>query len=332
MPQLSDCVPADFAQLLCRIESAVYEEMSPIQVTAWLTDEPVPFTHRCTGRQLDLGPGATWGEKLFDCAWFRFEGTAPPLGEKPAVLLIDVNGELCLYDEAGTTLAGLTSMASSFDFRLGKPGKRVFRPSTAFAPGQPFRLWADAGYNDLFGLISGDGRLREARVALCDEPTRRLYYDVAFLFDYVRHLPTDAPLGRRLRSVLDDVSSVWQPGQPASVQAALQVTARFFAMQPGQGLLSVTAAGHAHLDLAWLWPVRESRRKATRTLTTALHLAERYPDYRMASSQAQMFAWIKEQDPALFQRVVDAVTVRRVHSTRVAAVTLQQAAGSGVEQ
>lgn len=30
------------------------------------------------------------------------------------------------------------------------------------------------------------------------------------------------------------------------------------------------ATGHAHLDIAWMWPLREGRRKALRTFATAL--------------------------------------------------------------
>ncbi len=307
MPQLSDYNSTDYLPLLGRIEAAVYEDVSPLRTSAWLTDEPVPFVDRQTGHHRDLRPGSAWGEKVFDCAWFLFEGEAPPASEKTTVLLIDVNGELCLYDEAGTALAGLTSVASSFDFRLGKPGKRVFRPPVAFAPGQTIRLWGDGGYNDLFGMLSGDGRLVEARVVRCDEEVRRLYYDVAFLIDYRRALTAEAALARRIKATLDAVSGVWQPERPETTRQALEITARFFAMRPGEGLLKVTAAGHAHLDLAWLWPLRESRRKTVRTLATALGLAERYPYYRMAASQAQMFAWVKEQDPALFERVVQAV-------------------------
>jgi hypothetical protein len=38
-----------------------------------------------------------------------------------------------------------------------------------------------------------------------------------------------------------------------------------------------TAIGHSHLDLAWLWPIRETKRKAVRTFTNALNNIEKYP-------------------------------------------------------
>ncbi len=320
MPRLCEYAPADlnFAHFLQRLEEDVYEEVGPLRVTAWPTREPVSFSKRRQGRGVSLKPGMEWGKEVFDCAWFFFEGTVPTPCEKPqkpqkpVVLLIDVNGELCLYDGTGVPLAGLTSVASSYDFRLGKPGKRVYRPIRPFAPGEPIRLWADGGYNDLFGALSGNGSLVEARMAFLNEPAQKLYYDVAFLFDWLRSLPPEAPMARRLRVALDEAKAAWRPKDPASVEAALRVTGKIFAMKPGRGFLSVTAAGHAHLDLAWLWPAREGRRKAIRTLATALHMAERYPEYTFSASQAQMFAWIRDDAPDLFRRIAEAVRAGRI--------------------
>ena len=51
--------------------------------------------------------------------------------------------------------------------------------------------------------------------------------------------------------------------------------------------------GHAHLDLAWLWPIRESKRKAVRTLTNVIYLLENYDDFTFVISQPQQIIWIK---------------------------------------
>ncbi len=71
--------------------------------------------------------------------------------------------------------------------------------------------------------------------------------------------------------------------------------------------LTVTAVGHAHIDTAWLWPVRETIRKCARTFASQLRLIERYPDYVFGASQAQHYAFVKEHDPALYRRIRKAV-------------------------
>lgn len=47
----------------------------------------------------------------------------------------------------------------------------------------------------------------------------------------------------------------------------------------GGNVFEYSAVGHAHLDLAWLWPIRESKRKAARTFTNQFTNIDRYDGY-----------------------------------------------------
>lgn len=64
--------------------------------------------------------------------------------------------------------------------------------------------------------------------------------------------------------------------------------------------LPIYAVGHSHLDLAWLWPLRESIRKGVRTFATALANQRNYPWYCFGASQAQVYCWIREYAPEIF--------------------------------
>ncbi|CAN5535780.1 glycoside hydrolase family 38 C-terminal domain-containing protein [soil metagenome] len=61
--------------------------------------------------------------------------------------------------------------------------------------------------------------------------------------------------------------------------------------------------GHAHIDLAWLWPTHETRRKLRRTFNSVLSLMDQYEDFTFNQSSAQAYAWIEKDDPELFERV-----------------------------
>jgi alpha-mannosidase len=78
---------------------------------------------------------------------------------------------------------------------------------------------------------------------------------------------------------------------------------------PPVGSLCLT--GHAHIDLAWLWPYAETRRKTRRTFSTVLDLMERYPDFTFNQSSAQAYAWIEEDDPGVFARIKERVAEGR---------------------
>jgi alpha-mannosidase len=70
---------------------------------------------------------------------------------------------------------------------------------------------------------------------------------------------------------------------------------------PPVGRLALT--GHAHLDLAWLWPVSETMRKGRRTFASVLSLMERYDDFVFNQSSAQLYRWIETESPDIFERV-----------------------------
>jgi alpha-mannosidase len=80
-------------------------------------------------------------------------------------------------------------------------------------------------------------------------------------------------------------------------------------MYPPIGHLVLT--GHAHIDLAWLWPVAETKRKARRTWSNVLSLMDRYEDFTFNQSSAQAYAWIEQDDPALFERIKQRVAEGR---------------------
>ena len=76
-----------------------------------------------------------------------------------------------------------------------------------------------------------------------------------------------------------------------------QIRSRF----PSEG--GVWLTGHAHIDLAWLWPLEETRRKARRTFHTVIGLMDRYPELHFSQSSGQLYAWIEQDDPALFEKI-----------------------------
>ena len=63
------------------------------------------------------------------------------------------------------------------------------------------------------------------------------------------------------------------------------------------------ATGHAHIDTAWLWPIRETVRKCVRTFASAVALMDDEPDFVFSCSQAQQYEWVREREPELFERI-----------------------------
>ncbi len=69
----------------------------------------------------------------------------------------------------------------------------------------------------------------------------------------------------------------------------------------------ITAVGHAHIDTAWEWPIREAKRKVARSWSTQLALMDEHPDYVFAASQPAQYAWMKESYPDIYRRIKEKV-------------------------
>lgn len=284
------------------IRERIYVPLAELTVTAWVTPEPVSYEERTSGRRTALKTGDKWGD-LWDCAWFHFAGSVPAgAAGKKIVLLIDINGELCLVDREGTPSQGLTNVNSEFDFTLGLPGKRVVHLSACADGSETVDLWGDAGCNDLFGKYRS-GTLKEAVIAVCRESFRQLYYDMEVLLELAEQLPAASARRTQVLQALYEVSRLMAaPTEERAVQS-IAILAPQLAKQGGDPSLSVSAVGHAHIDLAWLWPIRETIRKGARTFATALRMMELYPDYVFGASQPQLYDWIKERYPKLYSQI-----------------------------
>ena len=304
--------------LVLRVQAAQFEAVAPLVITRWLTAEPVGFAERESGERAVVATGEPWAGRLFDCAWMRFTAQLPAgVGSEGLVARIDVNGELCVVDRAGVPVRGLTNIKSTFDPVLGGPGKTLYRvPAEAIDAEGRVELWADAGLNDLFGFVKDEGRVVLAQLVRVREDVRQLYYDLETLRDLWVALPAGDGRKERLGAELAAMAEGWECADAESVAAARGRLAGWFAgdeERNGSAVpLRVHAIGHAHLDLAWLWPIRETMRKGARTFASALYNLEKYPEYRFGCSQPQLFAWMKEREPELYSKIKDAVRAGRI--------------------
>lgn len=69
----------------------------------------------------------------------------------------------------------------------------------------------------------------------------------------------------------------------------------------------VNCIGHTHIDVAWLWPLAQTKEKAERSFSTVLRLMEEYPEYKFMCSQPQLYQFVKERNPELYEQIREKV-------------------------
>jgi alpha-mannosidase len=61
--------------------------------------------------------------------------------------------------------------------------------------------------------------------------------------------------------------------------------------------------GQSHIDLAWLWPWRETVQVCRDTFRSALDIMKDYPEFIFAQSQAQTYLWMEQHAPEIFEEI-----------------------------
>lgn len=107
-----------------------------------------------------------------------------------------------------------------------------------------------------------------------------------------------------------------QPAYFASLEKAFY-SFRELVQQAGPPIQTpIYAIGHAHIDVAYLWRIRQTRSKVRRTFSNALKLMERDEDFRFTQTTPLFYEFCRADDPDLFEGVL-----RRIRQGRWEAAT-----------
>ncbi|MEL6879806.1 MAG: alpha-mannosidase, partial [Cyanobacteria bacterium J06607_10] len=69
----------------------------------------------------------------------------------------------------------------------------------------------------------------------------------------------------------------------------------------------IHCVGHAHLDMAWLWPIADTWDAAERTFRSILTLQQDFPELTYTHSSPALFEWLEHNRPELFARIQEKV-------------------------
>ena len=179
-----------------------------------------------------------------------------------------------------------------------------------------FLLTGDAVSGEGFDILIEAGTIEDrrqlgfaCRLLIHDPLAEKLYYDLKVPLDVARLLKTDdARRTRILRHIGDALDAIdLRPGDPdrfaASLRAAEAFADRIYGDADADAMPTIVATGHTHIDVAWLWRVRETRQKVARSFATALALMDEYADYRFMYNQGLLLDYLSEDYPELFARM-----------------------------
>lgn len=302
-----------------RLVPALYRDSASLTVQAWdVPDEPVSFTDALKGDFRTIEPGTAWG-RPWGTTWLRITGSVPAGWITEDGLEIEAVVDLGFNDaHPGFQTEGMAYTPDGRIIKAIEPRNRAVplqaRPGDAvefyveaasnpdISQGWSFRPTkmgdkATAGSESLY-------RLGGISVAALDREVWELAQDFWTLRGLLRELPVDLPRRAELLRGLERAIDVMNPHDVAGTAAAGRAVLSPLLASPAYASAHrIHAVGHAHIDSAWLWPVRETARKIARTFSNVLELMEHDDDFTFAASSAQQYSWLKEFQPELFERV-----------------------------
>lgn len=324
------------SQTLNRIQKLIHGSPLPVKVEAYhVHGEPIAAAEALKKTYEPFEVGQSWGA-AWNTTWFRFSGTIPQDWKGREVI---ARIKLGYKSSEGFTVEGLV-------WRDGVP-TRAINVNRADVPlskkakgGETFEFHVEAAANPQAiqhggGMPLGpdpDGKplfvLEEASMVVVNRDAYDYYHDFSVACETmlgqgllpapaVGWMPphgTDGVTGHaidprrgQLMYALNQSANLFDEYDLSSIARAREALREVLSKHNGDTCHQISAIGHAHIDTAWLWPLRETIRKCARTFATALAYMEEYPDYVFGCSQAQQYVWMKEYYPTIYEGIKKAI-------------------------
>ncbi|MBZ6005300.1 alpha-mannosidase [Paraclostridium bifermentans] len=170
-----------------------------------------------------------------------------------------------------------------------------------------FRLWT--------GLEGGgipreqEHRINRAQLAWLDEKVDDLFYNASVILETIGELDEYSPDKVHLTKILNNAFKLIDWAYPGnedfynSLHEASDYLNKEIDKIYKHSVVNVTCIGHTHIDVAWLWRLKHTREKCARSFSTVLRLMERYPEYIFLQTQPQLYEYVKNDYPELYEAI-----------------------------
>ncbi|MDX2018525.1 MAG: glycoside hydrolase family 38 C-terminal domain-containing protein [Planctomycetota bacterium] len=293
------------------IEALPFRESRPAEVGMTAPGDQIPVPSALSATYAPAAIGQAWGPK-WSTAWFRLRAEVPRAWAGEAVALRFSSGtEAMLWD--------LRDPARPCPVQGLDVNRDTVRLLEHASGGEKLEAYIEAACNHPFGVLAFEwdhpevgarwngptpGRLERAEIVTLDEAALEFVWAFRFLTQLAKELDVASTRGAQLITALRDAMNAHDPRDRASIARARAILEPALTGTPAGGSATIChAVGHAHIDTAWLWPLRETRRKCLRSFSNVLRCMERDPEFIFLCSQAQQYQYVKEDAPALYDQI-----------------------------
>ncbi|MDQ0773238.1 alpha-mannosidase [Streptomyces aurantiacus] len=305
-----------------RVKAAIYAAAVPFEVEAWQAPgEPVPFEEAASAPYAPFAMDTPWGPP-WGTTWFRMRGQVPAeWAGRRVEAVIDLG---FVGDWPGNQAEALVHRTDGTPLKAVNPLNQYVAIADPAAGGERIDYLVEAASNpdilaDDFARTTpmGDVRtagdkplytFRRADIAILDEEVWHLDLDLQVLRELMHELGEHDPRRHEILHTLDRAMDLLDLDDVSRSAADVRAALKPALSRPANASAHiVSGVGHAHIDSAWLWPIRETKRKTSRTFSNVTSLADEYDDFVFACSQAQQYEWVRDNYPKIWARIQESV-------------------------
>ena len=291
------------------IKGKCHTKIGNLSASVIRSDEPIKFQDLDHSKFVKIIKGQKWAKK-FGCAWFHFTGKVSNKGkDKHVVVRLKLHGEGLVFRPDGTVVQGVTQVLSKGDVFHATIGKQIIDIAKKSEGNEDIDFYVDAGFNGILRFQKLCAHLDRFDICIEHDEIIQYYYDYIDLFFLMMKLNEKSD---RYAEISKGLKESFKLFKKEGVEAARRHIASFQYKEGDYPNTKLYSIGHAHIDLAWLWPIRETKRKVARTFGNQLRNIEKYQGFIFAESQPQMFQWLKEGYPDLYAKVKEQVKAGRI--------------------
>jgi alpha-mannosidase len=309
-----------------------YEPLGSLELSGFITHKQLSFDQAMKHTFHPMPVGTAWGAR-WEYGWFKCDFSLPEAAAGRRMVMYmnpaaksPEDGECLVW--ANGKIIGSYGWANQHitQTRNGIPGASFSILVEAYAGHGPF------GTHDV--PVMGGGPIRfghppipepgktqvvigESHYGIWREQVYQLALDFTTLFELRNRLDQSSLRVSEIDQGLKDVTLIIdlelpEPEMLGTINQARERLRRLLACVNGSTAPTFFAFGHAHIDVAWLWPWAETERKIARTVINQLSLMEEYPEYRFLQSQPQLYLMLKNRYPKLYERFKQALLAGKV--------------------
>lgn len=300
---------------------AVYRPLGEVEFSGFTTLEQLTPEQAAAGPFRPMPAGTPWGAK-WEYAWLKTHLTVPPAAHGKRLVIRFKPGD----QESLVWVNGVA--AGSFGW-----GHKEITLSTAAQAGQAYELLLES-YAGHGTITVGEGpyafdyqpvpeppptqtTIQCSTYGIWREEVYQAAIDFTTLFELSQRLDPLSLRACQIDEALMEATLLIDPELPddemdATIRAGRARLRPLLESKNGPTMPTLYAFGHAHIDVAWLWPLQHTERKMAMTVLNQLLLFDEYPEHRFLQSQPHLYWMLKERYPEIYARFKAAVKAGKV--------------------